>query len=102
MFPFQLAFVGLLAAYCVYSFWARLDPRYPMYGAFLLLLGAIGAQWVGSAGAADNLALDVIFALGAAVALAGAERLRPRRTSSERAPPETPGAEPAQAVEPTA
>ena len=102
MFPFQLAFLGLLGVYCVYSVGAGLDPRLPIYGAFLLLLAAIAAEWLGDPGAADNLALDVIFALAAALALTGAERLRPRRAGSERSPPQPPGAEPAKPVEPTA
>lgn len=76
MVPVQLVFLALLVAYAGYSFWARLDPRYPVYLVFGLLLAAMAAEFAGAPSTADSFALDVVFLLGAGVALAGLDRFR--------------------------
>lgn len=68
-FPFVPAFLVLLAVYMVYSAWARLDPRYPIGAALLLLVVTAIVDAAGSTGVANTLAEFVFFLLAAGVVL---------------------------------
>jgi hypothetical protein len=74
-----LAFVGLLAAYVAYSLWARLDPRWPIGAALVLLLVAAIVDAAQQVGAANVLAEFVVFLLGAGVLLLLLEHARDAR-----------------------
>ena len=37
-FPYDAAFLALLAVYLVYSVWQHLDPRFPILAALILLV----------------------------------------------------------------
>jgi hypothetical protein len=60
----------------IYSQWVRLDSRYPIVAALVLLVLAAIADAVGSANAANLLAIFVIFLLGAGVVLLILDHLR--------------------------
>lgn len=76
--PYQDVFLVLLVGYCGYSLWAGLSPRYPLFAALLLLLAAAGTNWAGATEASNNLGLDAIFVLAAAVGLTSLEIVRAR------------------------
>jgi hypothetical protein len=96
-FDYQLVFLALLGVYLVAAVVRGWNPVWPVYGALVLLLAAGGSEALGDATAANNLALDVVFTLGVAVALAGIDRLRAPR---DRSPPGAPASEASQPVEP--
>jgi hypothetical protein len=98
-FDYQIAFLALLGVYLVAAVVRRGNPVWPVYGALVLLLAAGASEALGDATAANNLALDVVFTLGAAVALAGIDRLRAPRP---RSPSGAPAAESSQSIEPAA
>jgi hypothetical protein len=101
-FPFQELFLLLLVGYGVYSAWASLNPRLPVYAALVLLLVAAIADWSGAVGAANNIALDVAFLLMAGVALIALDRWRHRdRLVVRPATADTPGTEPTKEHEPS-
>jgi hypothetical protein len=95
--PYQDAFIVLLFAFLGYSWWSGRSPRYLLYGALILLAAAAVADWSGDAGAADNLALDLILALMGAVGLTAWQARFPRASGSGGAAgADPPGADPAQ------
>jgi hypothetical protein len=94
--PYQVVFLGLLLVYLLVSFLRRWNPVYPLYGGLVLLLAAGAAEALSDPNAANNLALDVVFALGGGVALIALDRLR-RRTRDLA--PEAPATQPAQGRE---
>jgi hypothetical protein len=74
--PYVLAFVALLAAYCGYSLWARLDPRLPIGAALVLLLVAAIVDAAQDLATANVLAEFVILLLGAGILLLLLEHAR--------------------------
>jgi hypothetical protein len=80
--PYQDAFIVLLVAFLGYSWWSGRSPRYLLYGALILLAAATVADWLGEAGAADNLALDLILALMGAVGVTAWQARFPRASGS--------------------
>ena len=68
-FPYVPAFLVLLVVYMAYSAWARLDPRYPIAGALLLLVVTAIVDAAGSIDVANTLAEFVFFLLAAGVVL---------------------------------
>lgn len=82
MFPYTEVFLGLLLAYMVYSVWARLDARYPIAAALVLLVATAVVDALGDIASANTLAEFVFFLLGAGVVLLLVEHVRenPRRS----------------------
>lgn len=74
-------FLILLAAYSIYSVIVRLDPRYPVAGALLLLVAAAVADAGGSTATANSLAEFCFLLLAAGVLLLLIEHLREARGS---------------------
>ncbi|MGI0130333.1 MAG: hypothetical protein ACREDE_05755 [Thermoplasmata archaeon] len=68
-FPFVAAFLALLLAYMVYSEWVRLDSRYLIAAALVLLVVTALVDAIGSTGLANTFAEFVFFLLGAGVVL---------------------------------
>jgi len=75
-FPFVLAFLLLLGAYMVYSEWARLDSRYLIAGALVLLVATALVDAAGSTAVANTLAEFVFFLLAGGVLLLLVDHLR--------------------------
>ncbi|MGC2289762.1 MAG: hypothetical protein WA688_07905 [Thermoplasmata archaeon] len=90
--PYTDLFLGLLGAYMVYSAWTRLDSRYPIAGALVLLVVAAVVDAAGATGAANAIAVYVFFLLAAGVVLLLVDHLReePRHAPSGL-PPSEPG-----------
>ena len=98
--PYSTIFVGLLLAYLVYSVWARLDGRYPIVAALVLLVVTAVVDAAGDVDAANSLAEYVFFLLAAGVVLLLIEHVRDRPAptpatesggpAAERVAPETP------------
>jgi hypothetical protein len=88
--PYPEIFLALLAAYLLYSMWARLDSRYPIAMALGLLFVAAVADGLGKAATASAYAEYVFFLLAGAIALLVVDHLRseapriPRPASSAR------------------
>jgi hypothetical protein len=74
--PYQLVFLAFLGVYVLYSAGLGLNPRWPVYGALLLLVAAALAHALGASDAADEFALDAVFLLGAGVTLVAFDRWR--------------------------
>ncbi len=68
-FPYVPVFLALLLAYMVYSQWARLDSRFPIAGALVLLVAAALVDAAGDDPAANILAEFVFFLLAAGIVL---------------------------------
>lgn len=68
-FPYVPVFLALLLAYMVYSQWARLDSRFPIAGALVLLVAAALVDAAGADAAANVLAEFVFFLLAAGIVL---------------------------------
>jgi hypothetical protein len=93
---YVLAFVGLLAAYLAYAAYARLDPRWPILGAFVLLVAGAALDASGNPNGAELLGVDAFLALlGGLVAMALTAPGGPGRLAA-------PGAEPVDEREPEA
>ncbi len=75
-FPYVLAFLGLLGVYMVYSEWARLDSRYLVAGALVLLVVTALVDAAGATAAANTLAEFVFFLLAAGVVLLLVDHVR--------------------------
>jgi hypothetical protein len=84
--PYEYLFLGLLGAYMVYSVWARLDSRYPIAGALVLLVVAAITDAAGATAAANTLAVYVFFLLAGGVVLLLLDHVRDER----RLPPAEP------------
>lgn len=97
--PYATIFVGLLVAYIVYSAWARLDGRYPIGAALVLLVITAVVDAAGNVTAANTLAEYVFFLLAGGVVLLLIEHVRDQRDAgppkrsdvamAERKPTET-------------
>ncbi|MGA7860414.1 MAG: hypothetical protein WCB19_00970 [Thermoplasmata archaeon] len=86
--PYTALFLGLLGAYMVYSAWARLDSRYLIAGALVLLVAAAVVDAAGATGAANTLAVYVFFLLAGGVLLLLVDHVREeRRVTPSEAPP---------------
>jgi hypothetical protein len=92
---YQAIFGLLLLVYLGYSYWARLDPRYPVAAALVLLVVAAALDALGEQGAAIVVGVYVLLLLLGGVALLVAEHLRrPRRGPAETSRAPTPATEP--------
>jgi hypothetical protein len=78
-FPYVLVFGVLLLGYMGFSVWERLDPRYPIGAALVLLVATALAQLLGALATADTLAEYVFLLLIAGVVLLLIDQVRPRR-----------------------
>lgn len=67
--PYELAFAGLVLVYLFASYWARLDPRWPVAGTAALVVAIAVASLVGNVGLANTLAPYALLLLGGAVVL---------------------------------
>ena len=81
--PYTLLFLPLLGAYMVYSEWARLDSRYPIGAALLLLVATAVTDAAGAVAAADTLAEYVFFLLAAGVVLLLVDHVRSDRAQAQ-------------------
>lgn len=77
-FPYTVVFLALLLAYLIYSAWTRLDPRYPVAAALVLLGATAVVDAIGAVAAANLLAEYVFFLLGGGVLLLLVEHVRSR------------------------
>jgi hypothetical protein len=76
-FPYLELFGVLLLLYMGYSFWERLDPRYPVGAALVLLVATALTEAVGATAQADTLAEYVFLLLVGGVVLMLLDRVRP-------------------------
>ena len=86
-FPYTGVFLALLLAYMAYSVWARLDARYPIAAALVLLVLTAVVDAVGEVAAANTLAEYVFFLLGSGVVLLLIEHVRERPRGEPMAGP---------------
>lgn len=91
--PYAEIFVALLLAYMVYSVWARLDGRYPIVAALVLLVVTAVVDAAGDASTANTLAEYVFFLLAAGVVLLVIEQVRARPAPAATAPSGSPTTE---------
>ncbi len=75
-FPYLELFLGLLAVYLVYSALVRLDPRYPIVAALLLLVAAAVADAANQVNLANTLAEYVFCLLAGGVVLLLVDHVR--------------------------
>ncbi len=100
-FPFVPVFLGVLLAYMVYSEWVRLDSRYLVAGALVLLVVTAIVDAAGATGAANTLAEFVFFLLAGGVVLLLVDHVRDRpRRGDEPTGSSGPGARHADATDP--
>lgn len=78
-FPYDAVFLGLLVVYLVYSAWQRLDSRYPIIAALVLLVVTAIVDAAGASGEADTLAIFVFFLLAGGVLLLLIDSFRTER-----------------------
>jgi hypothetical protein len=91
-FPYTDVFLGLLGAYMIYSAWARLDSRYLIAGALVLLVAAAVVDAAGATGAANTLAVYVFFLLAGGVVLLLVDHVREERPApAAKGPPSKSG-----------
>jgi hypothetical protein len=95
-FPYTDLFLGLLGAYMVYSQWARLDSRYPIVGALVLLVAAAVVDAAGATAAANTIAVYVFFLLAGGVVLLLVDHVREGRTTAATPAPSKTGGDRAQ------
>ena len=84
--PYPAIFLVLLLAYLVYSEWARLDPRYPVAAALVLLGVTAVVDALGALAAANTLAEYVFFLLAGGVGLLLVDHVRAGRRAAAAAP----------------
>ena len=84
--PYTEIFLGLLAGYMVYSAWARLDSRYLIAGALVLLVAAAIVDAAGAAAVANTLAVYVFLLLAGGVVLLLVDHVREERRPSATEP----------------
>jgi hypothetical protein len=80
--PYDEVFLALLGVYFAYSVYAKLDGRYPIAGALVLLVGAAILEATGDLSAANTVAVFVFFLLAAGVLLLLVEHVREERARS--------------------
>jgi hypothetical protein len=85
-FPYVPVFLGLLVTYMVYSEWARLDSRYLIASALLLLVVTALVDAAGSTSLANTLAEFVFFLLAAGVVLLLVDHVRDGEPEPEEEP----------------
>lgn len=85
-------FLALLLAYMVYSQWTRLDSRYLILAALVLLVITAAVDAAGAIGTANVLAVYVFYLLAGGVLLLVIDHIREERASRSSAPPKTPAA----------
>jgi hypothetical protein len=91
-FPYTDLFLGLLGAYMIYSAWVRLDSRYLIAGALVVLVAAAVVDAAGATASANTLAIYVFFLLAGGVVLLLVDHVREERpTPVTEAPPSKPG-----------
>ncbi len=90
--PYPEIFLALLAAYLLYSMWARLDSRYPIAMALGLLFVAALADGLGKAATANGYAEYVFFLLAGAIALLVVDHLRSETEETRGSGASGPGA----------
>ena len=73
-------FLGLLLIYMVYSEWARLDSRYLVGAALLLLIITAVVDAAGETGVANTLSAYVFFLLAGGVVLLLVDHVREERS----------------------
>ncbi len=78
-FPFVPIFLALLLLYMVYSAWVRLDSRYLVAGALVLLIATAVVDAAGATAAANTLAEFVFFLLAGGVVLLLVDHVRDTR-----------------------
>ena len=85
-------FIVLLLAYMVFSVWTKLDARYLVAAALILLVVAAGVDAAGATGTANTLATFVFFLLAGGVVLLLVEHVREARRTPRggRASPSDP------------
>lgn len=81
-FPFVPTFLGVLLVYMVYSEWARLDSRYLVAGALVLLVATAIVDAAGATATANTLAEFVFFLLAGGVVLLLVDHVRDRPKSA--------------------
>lgn len=84
-FPFVPVFLGVLLVYMVYSEWARLDSRYLVAAALVLLVATAIVDAAGATAAANTLAEFVFFLLAGGVVLLLVDHVRDRPRGGEEA-----------------
>jgi len=99
--PYPLVFLALLAVYMGYSAWVRLDARYPVGAALVLLVVAAVADAAGSVDTANTVAEYVFFLLAGGVVLLLIDHLREERTGSGTPPSTAVSVPPSPAGQPT-
>ncbi|MGA7922593.1 MAG: hypothetical protein WCA77_01270 [Thermoplasmata archaeon] len=92
-FPYDAAFLALLAVYLVYSVWQHLDPRFPILAALILLVVTALVDAAGAGAEANTLAVFVFFLLAGGVLLLLIDSVRPRPSADVRTR-ESPGSGP--------
>jgi hypothetical protein len=90
-FPYTGVFLGLLGAYMIYSEWARLDSRYLIAGALVLLVVAAVVDAAGATGAANTIAVYVFFLLAGGVVLLLVDHVREGRPAPATSLPPSEG-----------
>lgn len=101
-FPYVPVFLALLFVYLVYSAWARLDARYPIAGALVLLVITAIVDAAGAVAAANTLAEYVFFLLSGGVVLLLVDHVREGRGApTGPSPSGSPGPRETDSPEPT-
>lgn len=78
--PYLEVFLALLGVYLIYSVWVRLDPRFPIVGALVLLVATALVDAANEVPAANTLAEFVFCLLAAGVLLLLVDHLRTSRS----------------------
>lgn len=74
--PFTYLFLGLLAAYMVFSEWQRIDSRYLIVGGLVLLVVAAIVDAAGATASANTIAVFVFLLLAGGVILLLVDHVR--------------------------
>lgn len=101
-FPYVPVFLGVLVLYMGYSEWVRLDSRYLVAGALVLLVATAIVDAAGATATANTLAEFVFFLLAGGVVLLLVDHVRDRPRGRDEAPtPSAPRPRNADAAETT-
>ncbi len=95
---FLALWLVIVSAYAGYSLWARLDPRYLLGAALLMVIAAAVLEALGDVAAANALAVDTFFAFLAGLVVLVLDRAiserRATRNLGRAAGPAEPAGEP--------